>query len=169
MCADSPVCILRCDFFPDISRGGARSLHVSLVNCRHSSAHPTTEQSSKQHADIDLGDAVEVPSQADHVAFGRLTASNGSDIVAYDGQPSKGYDPDQTRSTSSSRAPTPARSRCLARPRCAGAKRAYPACAGRLRASYGMLTDRYGVTWIVGLDAPTHLPHVGRATCVIHA
>jgi PhnB protein len=38
-------------------------------------------------------DSVEDPAQADQIAFGRLDAPNGFSIMAYDVQPSKGYDP----------------------------------------------------------------------------
>ena len=37
--------------------------------------------------------SAEDPAQADQVAFGRVTAPNGFDIMAYDVQPSKGYHP----------------------------------------------------------------------------
>ncbi len=40
------------------------------------------------------------PSQANQVAFGRVTASNGFDIMAYDVQPSKRFDAVRTLSTS---------------------------------------------------------------------
>jgi PhnB protein len=39
--------------------------------------------------------SVEDPAQTDQVAFGRVTAPNGFDIMAYDVQPSKSYDPGQ--------------------------------------------------------------------------
>lgn len=48
------------------------------------------EISIATHADIH---AVEEPAQADNVAFGRVDAPNGFTIMAYDVQPSKGYDP----------------------------------------------------------------------------
>jgi PhnB protein len=48
------------------------------------------EISLATYADID---AVEEPAQADHIAFGRVDAPNGFSIMAYDVQPSKGYDP----------------------------------------------------------------------------
>jgi PhnB protein len=46
------------------------------------------------YADIQ---AVEQPSQIDQVAFGRLTASSGFDIMAYDVQPSKPFDRGEKR------------------------------------------------------------------------
>lgn len=42
----------------------------------------------------DIG-AIEDPGRADEVAFGRVTAPNGFDIMAYDVQPSKSYNPGQ--------------------------------------------------------------------------
>src|SRR4051794_39964420 len=39
--------------------------------------------------------SAETPETADHIAFGRVKAADGFDIMAYDVQPSKGYDPGQ--------------------------------------------------------------------------
>ena len=39
--------------------------------------------------------SVETPQTAQHIAFGRLRAADGFDLMAYDVQPSKAYDPGQ--------------------------------------------------------------------------
>lgn len=96
---------------------------------------------------------VEDPDQADHVAFGRIDAPNGFTIMAYDVQPSKAYDPGQNPfyitlhgSTGDEIAPlwdglaTDAATTLI------------PLGPAPFSPLYGMLTDRYGVTWIVGAD-----------------
>jgi hypothetical protein len=65
------------------------------------------EISIATYADIH---AIEEPAQAAHVAFGRVDAPNGFTIMAYDVQPSKGYDPARTPSTSPCKEPRATRS-----------------------------------------------------------
>jgi hypothetical protein len=68
--------------------------------------------------------AVEKTSQADHVAFGRVDAPDGFQIMAYDVQPWKAYNPGENRSRSRYRRPKAMRSspygmlgpRCSRRP-----------------------------------------------------
>ncbi len=104
------------------------------------------------YADID---AAEAPDQADEIAFGRVMAPNGFDLMAYDVQPSKGYDAGQNpfyvalRGADVDEIQTgwdalADQARAILIP-------IGPSAFGPL---YGMLTDRYGITWIVGADAP---------------
>lgn len=99
----------------------------------------------------DIG-AVEDPAKGDDVAFGRVTAPNGFDIMAYDVQPSKAYDPGQNPFyiTMQSDDETEVRAgwEALAAEARAVLISLGPADFAPL---YGMLTDRFGVTWIVGL------------------
>lgn len=100
--------------------------------------------------------AVEDPSQADHVAFGRLTAPSGFDIMAYDVQPSKGYDPGQNPFYITLQGADAAEIQTLWDGLGEQARDVLiPLAPAAFAPLYGMLTDRYGITWIVGVDTPT--------------
>jgi PhnB protein len=99
--------------------------------------------------------AVEDPSQAGNVAFGRLTAPSGFDIMAYDVQPSKGYDPGQNPFYITLQGADAAEIQTLWDGLGEQARDVLiPLAPAAFAPLYGMLTDRYGVTWIVGVDAP---------------
>ena len=96
--------------------------------------------------------AVEDPSQADQISFGRVIAPNGFDIMAYDVQHSKNFNPGenpfyialQGTDTSEIQAGWEALSK--------DAKAILiPPGPAPFAPLYGMLTDRFGVTWIVDL------------------
>ncbi|HEY2519662.1 MAG TPA: VOC family protein [Streptosporangiaceae bacterium] len=99
--------------------------------------------------------SVESPSQAGHIAFGRVKAPNGFDIMAYDVQPSKGYDPGENafyitlQGTDSDE--IKAQWSGLAD---SATTILIPLAPASFASLYGMLTDRYGITWIVGVDTP---------------
>ncbi len=108
------------------------------------------EVSIATYADTQM---VEKPDQADEVAFGRLDAPSGFAIMAYDVQPSKDYDPGTnafylTLHGETGDEITPLWDG-LAREATTVLIPRGPAPFSQL---YGMLTDRYGVTWIVGAD-----------------
>ena len=98
--------------------------------------------------------SVEHPDQADHIAFGRVRAPNGFDIMAYDVQPSKGYDrgenafyitlqgddSDEIKAQWDGLSGT-------------ASTILIPLAPAPFAPLYGMLTDRYGITWIVGVEA----------------
>ena len=97
--------------------------------------------------------AAETPDTADHIAFGRVRAEDGFDLMAYDVQPSKGYDPGDNpfyitlQGTDTDEVTT--RWDALTRDAQATLIPLGPAPFAPL---YGMLTDRYGITWIIGVD-----------------
>lgn len=98
--------------------------------------------------------AVEDPAQADQVAFGRVTAANGFDIMAYDVQSSKPFDAGQNAFyitlQSSDATEVQAGWDALAD----GAHQVLiPLAPSPFAPLYGMLTDRFGVTWIVGVES----------------
>jgi PhnB protein len=97
--------------------------------------------------------SVEDASQADHVAFGRVDAPSGFSIMAYDVQPSKGFDAGEnpfyiTLHSTTGDEVQPLWDR-LAQD---AATILIPLAPAPFAPLYGMLTDRYGVTWIVGAD-----------------
>jgi PhnB protein len=99
--------------------------------------------------------SAEDPAQTDQVAFGRVTAPNGFDIMAYDVQPSKGYHPGENafyitlQGTDAEEIKT--RWDALGDGATAILIPLAPVVFAPL---YGMLTDRFGITWIVGVDTP---------------
>ena len=98
--------------------------------------------------------AVEEPGQAEHVAFGRVDAPNGFSIMAYDVQPSKGYDPGENPFYITLQGTAGDEIEPLWDALSDSARSILiPLAPAPFAPLYGMLTDRYGVTWIVGVDA----------------
>jgi PhnB protein len=99
--------------------------------------------------------SAEHPDQAEHIAFGRVKAPSGFDIMAYDVQPSKGYHPGENAFyitlQGNDADEIKARWDGLANHATAILIPLAPAPFAPL---YGMLTDRYGITWIVGAETP---------------
>jgi PhnB protein len=99
--------------------------------------------------------AVEDPAQTDQVAFGRVTAPNGFDIMAYDVQPSKSYNPGENPFYITLQGADAAEIKALWDALGDGATATLiPLAPAAFAPLYGMLTDRFGVTWIVGVDTP---------------
>ena len=104
------------------------------------------EMTIATYADIH---AVEAPSQVDQVAWGQVTAPSGFRVMAYDVQPSRVFNPGENSFYialhDTDAAEISARWDALA----AGATIATPLAPAQFAPLYGMLTDRFGVTWIV--------------------
>ncbi len=112
------------------------------------------EISIATYADIH---AVEEPAQADHVAFGRVDAPNGFTVMAYDVQPSKGYDPGENPFYITLQGTAGDEIQALWDALSDSATTVLiPLAPAPFAPLYGMLTDRYGVTWIVGADSAPH-------------
>lgn len=96
--------------------------------------------------------AVEDPSQIDQIAFGRVTAPNGFDIMAYDVQPSKEYDAGENPFYITLQGADESEIKAGWDALADGAKAILiPLGPAPFAPLYGMLTDRFGVTWIIGL------------------
>lgn len=108
------------------------------------------ELSLATYADIN---AVEDPEQADHIAFGRVDAPNGFSIMAYDVQPSKPYDPGKNPFYITLHGDSGQEIQDLWN-RLANAANAIliPLAPAPFSPLYGMLTDHFGITWIIGAD-----------------
>jgi PhnB protein len=100
--------------------------------------------------------SVESQEQADHIAFGRVKATNGFDIMAYDVQPSKGYNPGENTFYVTLQGNDPDEIRAQWDGLANGATILIPLAPAPFAPLYGMVTDRFGVTWIVGVDASQH-------------
>lgn len=104
------------------------------------------------YADIQ---AVEDPAQADQVAFGRVTAPNGFDIMAYDVQPSKSYHPGENAFYVTLQSTDTNEVKPLWDALSDGAAAILaPLAPAAFAPLYGMLTDRFNVTWIIGVEPP---------------
>ncbi len=97
--------------------------------------------------------AVEDLAQADQIAFGRVTASNGFDIMAYDVQSSKAFDAGQNAFYIALQSSDATEVQTGWDALADGAQQVLiPLAPAPFAPLYGMLTDRYGVTWIVGVE-----------------
>ncbi|WP_375491347.1 VOC family protein [uncultured Jatrophihabitans sp.] len=100
--------------------------------------------------------SVESPEQAEHVAFGRLDAPSGLRLMAYDVQPSKDYDPGTNAFYITLHGTDGDEIQGLWDGLAESAKTVLtPLAPAPFSPLYGMLTDRYDVTWIVGADTAT--------------
>jgi PhnB protein len=93
--------------------------------------------------------AVEDPSQAGQVAWGQVTAPNGFRIMAYDVQPSKNFAAGENAYYIALRGDDTDEIRHMWDGLADGASIAAPLAPAPFAPLYGMLTDRFGVTWIV--------------------
>ena len=98
--------------------------------------------------------AVEDPSQAGQVAWGQVTASNGFRIMAYDVQPSKTFDAGENAYYVALRGDDRDEIQHLWDGLTNGATILTPLAPAPFAPLYGMLTDRFGVTWIVDATPP---------------
>jgi PhnB protein len=97
--------------------------------------------------------SVEDPAQTDQVAFGRRAASNGFDIMAYDVQPSKSYNPGENAFYITLQGTDAEEIKTLWDALGDGAAAILtPLAPAAFAPLYGMLTDRFAVTWIVGVE-----------------
>ena len=97
----------------------------------------------------------ESPEQADRIAFGRAKALNGFDIMAYDVQSSKGYDPGVNPFYITLQGNDAAEVKAQWHGLANGATTILiPLVPAPFAPLYGLLTDRFGPTWIVGVHAP---------------
>ena len=95
--------------------------------------------------------AAEDPSQNDQIAFGRVTAPNGFDIMAYDVQPSKVFDAGENPFYITLQGEDENEIRAGWDALSDGARAILiPLGPAPFAPLYGMLTDRFGVTWIIG-------------------
>ncbi|MCY1143693.1 VOC family protein [Actinoplanes sp. Pm04-4] len=100
--------------------------------------------------------AVEDPGQADQVAWGQVVASNGFRVMAYDVQPSKPFDAGENAYYLALRGDDATEIRRMWDGLADGATVLTSLGPAPFAPLYGMLTDRFGVTWIVDVTPPQH-------------
>lgn len=96
--------------------------------------------------------AAEDEAHADDVAFGELHAPSGFRIMAYDVQPSKHYDPGTNPFYITLRGTTADEVTRSWDALTQHGKVLIPLAPAPFAPLYGMLTDRFGITWIFGAD-----------------
>ena len=93
--------------------------------------------------------AVEDPSQADQVAWGQVSTSNGFRVMAYDVQPSKGFDKGENPFYVALRGTNADEIKGYWEGLADGATILTPLAPAPFAPLYGMLKDRFGITWVV--------------------
>jgi PhnB protein len=97
--------------------------------------------------------AVEEPSQTDQVAWGQVTGPNGFRVMAYDVQPSKPFNRGENAYYIALRGNDTDEIQRMWNGLADEATVLTPLAPAPFAPLYGMLTDRYGVTWIVDATA----------------
>jgi PhnB protein len=92
---------------------------------------------------------VEDPAQADSVAWGQVESSNGFRLMAYDVQTAKPYDQGQNSFYIALRGTDAAEIQERWDRLAEGATILTPLAPAAFAPLYGMLTDRFGITWII--------------------
>ena len=93
--------------------------------------------------------AVEAPAQADQVAWGQVEAPSGFRVMAYDVQPSKGFNAGENAFYIALRGTDVGEIKARWDALADGATILAPLAPAPFAPLYGMLTDRFGVTWVV--------------------
>ena len=98
---------------------------------------------------------VDDPAQADRVAWGQVQAPNGFRVMAYDVQSAKPFDRGENAFYIALRGTDPDEIRAHWDGLAAGATVLTALAPAAFAPLYGMLTDCFGVTWIVDVTPPT--------------
>lgn len=93
--------------------------------------------------------AAEQPDQAEKIAFGVLTAPNGLRIMGYDVQPTKDYDAGANPFYIALHGTDPEEIQRIWDALAADGAVLTPLAPSPFAPLYGMLTDRYAITWII--------------------
>lgn len=103
------------------------------------------------YADIHAAEDAE---SADQVAWGQVTAASGFRLMAYDVQPSKPFDAGRNAFYIALRGDDADEIQQRWDRLAEGADVLTPLAPAPFAPLYGMLTDRFGTTWIVDVSAP---------------
>lgn len=97
---------------------------------------------------------VDDPAQADSVAWGQVEAPSGFRVMAYDVQSAKRFDHGENAFYIALRGTDPEEIQGQWDGLAEGAAVLTPLAPAAFAPLYGMLTDRFGVTWIVDVTPP---------------
>lgn len=101
----------------------------------------------------DVG-AVQNPAEADQIMWGQVEAENGFRIMAYDVPSRLGYAPGEIPFFVSLRGTDAGELNALWEKLAGGATIIQPIGPAAWSPLYGMLKDKFGVTWVFDLEAP---------------
>ena len=101
----------------------------------------------------DLGTTQDA-AQAEQVIWGQVTSDQGFRIMAYDVQPEKPWNPGENAVYVSVRGTSPEEITAYWEKLCVGASVLQPLGASAWSPLYGMLSDRFGVTWVMDVMVP---------------
>ncbi|MET0406609.1 MAG: VOC family protein [Cystobacter sp.] len=96
---------------------------------------------------------VEVPEEADQVIWGQVTASNGFRVMAYDVPSRMPWEPGKNPFFVSVRGDAAPEISALWEKLSAGATIVEPLAPSGWAPLYGMLKDRFGITWVLDVAA----------------
>jgi PhnB protein len=99
---------------------------------------------------------VDDPAQADSVAWGQVEAPDGFRVMAYDVQTAKPFDHGQNAFYIALRGTDAAEVQARWDGLSEGATILTPLAPAVFAPLYGMLTDRFGVTWIIDVASPSN-------------
>ena len=97
--------------------------------------------------------AVTNPAEADQVVWGQVTSQDGFRVMAYDVPPATRWDPGEIPVFVSVRGDDPGQLARYWERLCEGATVAQPLEPSAFSALYGMAKDRFGVTWVLDVQA----------------
>ncbi|ATE53585.1 MULTISPECIES: VOC family protein [Actinosynnema] len=98
--------------------------------------------------------AAETPEQADQVMWGQVTSPEGFAVMAYDVPPSREWDAGAAPFFVSVRGDDEAELTTRWKALSEGAQVLAPLAPSAWAPLYGMLKDRFGVTWVLDIAAP---------------
>lgn len=98
-------------------------------------------------------DAAQEPAQADQVMWGQVLAPGGFHVMAYDVQAAKPFDRGQNSFYIALRSETAEETQALWDDLSDAATVIQPLGEAPWSASYGMLTDRFGITWVLDVES----------------
>lgn len=96
------------------------------------------------------------PDEADHIAYGQVASTDGFRIMAFDVPATRPYDPGIAPVFVSVRGQAADEIQAYWSKLAEGATVLFPVAPSAWSPLYGMLTDRFGVTWV--LDVAMHYP-----------
>jgi PhnB protein len=94
------------------------------------------------------------PADADRIVWGQVAAENGFRVMAYDVPAGKQWDPGTNAFFVSLRCATPREAAALWERLADGAHIEHALAPSPWSPLYGMLKDRFGVTWVVDVAVP---------------
>ncbi|GAA4785003.1 VOC family protein [Streptomyces ziwulingensis] len=103
----------------------------------------------------DVGE-VRVEEEADRVVWGEVTGENGFHVMAYDVPSSQPWDQGSNPFYVSVRGDDTDEISALWQKLAQGSTVVHPLAPSQWAPLYGMLTDRFGVTWVLDVAAPYH-------------